>query len=110
MRAVWVLPVLGVSSVLCFTSLSERVTFRQAMPDKTGIRWSQVNARSDHRYLPETIPPGVAIFDYNNDGWMEILFVNTGESPFFHPAAPLYPALYRNNRNGTFTDVALRPV
>ena len=106
MRAVWVLPVLGVSSVLCFTSLSERVTFRQAMPDKTGIRWSQVNARSDHRYLPETIPPGVAIFDYNNDGWMDILFVNTGESPFFHPAAPLYPALYRNNRNGTFTDVS----
>jgi hypothetical protein len=105
MRAVWVLFLLGVSSVLCFTSLPERVTFRQAMPGQTGIRWSHVNAKSDQRYLPETIPPGVAIFDYNNDGWMDILFVNTGESPFFHPAAPLYPALYRNNRDGTFTDV-----
>ena len=81
------------------------MTFRQAPADKTGIRWSHVNARSDHRYLPETIPPGVAIFDYNNDGWMDILFVNTGESEFFHPERPLYPALYRNNRDGTFTDV-----
>lgn len=88
------------------TSSLRRVTFQRAEPGKTGIRWSHVNARSDHRYLPETIPPGVAIFDYNNDGWMDILFVNTGESAFFHPRTPLYPALYRNNRDGTFTDVA----
>ena len=79
MRVRWALPVFAVSSIFCFITPSDRVTFRQAMPDKTGIRWSHVNARSDHRYLPETIPPGVAILDYNNDGWMDILFVNTGE-------------------------------
>ena len=105
MRAAWVIPFLGVSTVVCFTAISEHVTFRQAAPGVTGIRWSHVNAHSDHRYLPETIPPGVAIFDYNDDGWMDVLLVNTGESTFFHPAAPLYPALYRNNRDGTFTDV-----
>ena len=36
---------------------------------------------------------------------MDILLVNTGESAFFHPAKPLRPALYRNNGDGTFTDV-----
>ncbi len=105
MRARWFLSVIAISSVFCFSPISDNVTFRLAPADKTGIRWSHVNARSYHRYLPETIPPGVAIFDYNNDGWMDILFVNTGESPFFHPNTPPSSALYRNNRDGTFTDV-----
>lgn len=100
-----VLSAFAVWPLLCFAGTSGRVTFRQATADKTGIQWSHINARSDRRYLPETIPPGVAIFDYNNDGWMDVLFVNTGESTFFQPKTPVYPALYRNNRDGTFTDV-----
>ncbi len=64
-----------------------------------------VNAHSDERYLPETIPPGVAIFDYNGDGWMDIFFVNSGEAEFFHPKGRLPHALYRNNGDGMFTDV-----
>src|SRR5437588_12717325 len=82
--------------------------FRQITPEQSGIRWSHVNARSERRYLPETIPPGVAIFDYDNDGWMDLLFLNAGDSPFFHPAKPLYPALYRNNHDRTFTDVTAK--
>ncbi len=65
-----------------------------------------VNGHSDQRYLPETIPPGVALFDYNNDGWMDLFFVNAGESKFFQPKDRLRHALYRNNGDGTFTDVA----
>ena len=49
--------------------------------------------------------PGVAIFDYDNDGWMDLYFVNSGPADFFQPAKPLRNALYRNNRDGTFTDV-----
>jgi len=82
--------------------------FQQIAPERSGIRWSHVNARSDRRFLPETIPPGVAIFDYDNDGWMDLLFLNAGESTFFHPAKPLHPALYRNNHDGTFTDVTAK--
>ena len=33
---------------------------------------------SPERYLPETIGPGVAFFDYDNDGWMDIFLVNSG--------------------------------
>jgi hypothetical protein len=54
--------------------------FREAAPKDSGITWVHVNGISRNRYLPETIPPGVAIFDYNHDGRMDILLVNTGES------------------------------
>jgi enediyne biosynthesis protein E4 len=85
---------------------SKTVTFRQIPPSVSGIHWVHTSAHSEHRYLPETIPPGVAIFDYNNDGLMDILFTDSGESTFFRPAKPLHPVLYRNNGDGTFTDVS----
>jgi hypothetical protein len=81
------------------------VTFHEVPPEKSGITWVHVNGHSDRRYLPETVGSGVAIFDYNNDGLMDIFFVNSGESSFFHPQTPLRQALYRNNGDGTFTDV-----
>ncbi len=80
--------------------------FHEVSPKASGIGWTHVSGLSANRYLPETIPPGVAIFDYNNDGRMDILLVNTGESSFFHPENPPKTALYRNNGDGTFTDVA----
>ena len=79
--------------------------FREALPGETGVTWVHENGHSGARYLPETAGPGVAIFDYNNDGLMDILLVNSGTSSFYHPSAPLKHALYRNNGNGTFTDV-----
>ena len=60
---------------------------------------------SADRYLPETMGPGVAFFDYDNDGWVDIFMVNSGASDFYKPKAPLKNALYKNNRDGTFTDV-----
>jgi hypothetical protein len=92
---------------------STSMTFREVPARESGITWVHENGHSDKRYLPETIGPGVAIFDYNNDGWMDIFFVNSGESVFFHPGTVLRPALYRNNHDGSFTDVGeksgLRP-
>ena len=74
-------------------------------PAKTGISWRHDNALSPRRYQPESIGPGVAIFDYNNDGWMDLFFPNSGPCDFFQPSKPLRAALYRNNGDGTFTDV-----
>src|SRR5712692_5392334 len=74
-------------------------------PSKTGIIWRHDNALSPRRYLPESMGPGVAIFDYDNDGWMDLYFVNSGPCDFFAPRKPLRNALYRNNHDGTFTDV-----
>ena len=72
---------------------------------RTGIVWRHHNAKSLERHLPETVGAGVAIFDYNGDGWMDLYFVNSGAADFFTPAKPLSNALYRNNKNGTFSDV-----
>lgn len=79
--------------------------FVEVPPGRSGISWVHENARSDSRYLPETMGPGCAFFDYDNDGWMDIYLVNSGPCDFFQPQKPLRNALYRNNRDGTFTDV-----
>ena len=63
------------------------------------------NGRSPEMYLPETVGGGCAFIDYDNDGWMDLYLVNSGKCDFFDPHPPLRNALYRNNRDGTFTDV-----
>jgi hypothetical protein len=82
------------------------VTFREADLKQIGITWVHDSGMSPQRYLPETEPPGVAIFDYNNDGNMDLLMVNAGDCVFYHPTTPRLQALYRNNGDGTFTFVS----
>jgi hypothetical protein len=74
-------------------------------PKETGITWVHDNAMSPGRYLPETCGSGVAFIDYDGDGWMDIYLVNSGQSDFYTPTKPIRNALYKNNRDGTFTDV-----
>jgi len=60
-------------------------------------------------YLPETAGSGVALFDYDNDGWLDIYLVNAlSQAARQGQAAPQSAALFRNNRDGTFTDVTLK--
>lgn len=88
------------------TGASRPEIFHEIPSETTGVTWIHENGKSANRYLPEMAGPGLAIFDFDNDGWMDILLVNSGPSSFYRPLHPLYPALYRNNHNGTFTDVA----
>jgi hypothetical protein len=81
--------------------------FEKIPPEKSGIRWVHSNGKSPEKYLPETSGAGCAFLDYDNDGWMDIYLVNSGKCDFFTPNPPLRNALYRNNRDGTFTDVTL---
>jgi hypothetical protein len=79
--------------------------FEEIPAAKTGISWQHVNGRSPEYYLPETTGAGCAFLDYDNDGWLDIYLVNSGKCDFFAPDPPLRNALYKNNRDGTFTDV-----
>src|SRR5215471_8304289 len=79
--------------------------FEEVSSAASGISWVHVSGQSPEMYLPETVGPGCAFFDYDNDGWMDIYLVNSGPCDFYKPAAPLRNALYHNNRDGTFTDV-----
>ena len=79
--------------------------FEAISSSSSGISWVHENAISDERYLPETLGPGCAFLDYDNDGWADIYLVNSGPCDFYKPKKPLRNALYRNNRDGTFSDV-----
>ena len=87
------------------TAGGQKALFEEITPAQSGIKWVHDNAMSPARYLPETLGPGCAFLDFDNDGWMDIFLVNSGPSDFFKPKTPLKNALYKNNRNGTFTDV-----
>jgi len=79
--------------------------FEEIPPSKSGILWTHSNGRSAEMFLPETTGAGCAFLDYDNDGWMDIYLVNSGACDFWTPAKPLRNALYRNNRDGSFTNV-----
>ena len=79
--------------------------FEEVPPSISGITWVHRSGASPQKYLPETTGAGCAFLDYDNDGWMDIYLVNSGRCDFFNPNPPLRNALYRNNRDGTFTDV-----
>ncbi len=79
--------------------------FELVPPAVSGISWRHTNGRSPAYYLPESTGAGCAFLDFDNDGWMDIYLVNSGQSDFYNPQVPLKNALYRNNRDGTFTDV-----
>ena len=80
------------------------VTFEE-VTKASGIGWVHNNAHSPERFLPETVGAGCAFLDFDNDGWMDIFLVNSGATDFYSPTTPLKNALYRNNHDGSFTDV-----
>jgi hypothetical protein len=74
---------------------------------KAGIGFHHNSGAYGAKYLPETLGPGCAFFDYDVDGWLDILLVNGADWPG-HKKQRSTLCLYRNNRNGTFTDVTQR--
>ena len=81
------------------------VTFTEVPSAQSKITWIHDNGRSELRHLPETCGGGGLFFDFDNDGWMDIYLVNSGPSDFYNPKTPIKNALYRNNGDGTFTDI-----
>jgi hypothetical protein len=80
------------------------VQFRDVTRE-SGIHFHHERAQSPQRLYPETMGAGVAWIDYDQDGYLDAFFINSGYTPNFHPAEPPQPALYHNNGDGTFTDV-----
>jgi len=70
---------------------------------QAGIHFVHNAGRTGKKYLPETLGAGCAFFDADGDGWPDILLINGKD--FTPRGRRSLPALYRNNRNGTFTDI-----
>ena len=73
---------------------------------EAGITWRHFNGFSPDRYLIETMGGGVGLFDFDDDGWLDIFLLNGGETPRGKSEKPLQNALYHNLGNGKFVDVA----
>jgi hypothetical protein len=72
---------------------------------QAGITFHHDNAASSQKYLIETMGAGCGWIDYNQDGLLDLYLVNSAATRVYTPQQPLRGALYRNNGDGTFTDV-----
>ena len=75
--------------------------------EETGITFRHVNGAEGAYHLPETLGAGGAFFDADNDGYLDIYLVNSGYWNTAPAAKQAMSALYRNNRDGTFTDMTV---
>jgi len=85
-------------------SPAQTITFRE-ITSQAGIHFTHNNGAFGKKWLPETMGPGCAFIDYDNDGYPDILFVNGQDWPGHPKNGATTLKLYHNNRNGTFTDV-----
>ena len=70
----------------------------------SGIRFEHL-ASPEQRYIVESMGGGVALLDYDGDGWLDIYFTNSPSVAMALEGKKAKSALYRNNHDGTFTDV-----
>src|SRR2546425_1085370 len=83
---------------------ADEVTFVD-IAKSAGITFRHHNAASPEKYLIETMGAGAAWIDYDNDGLLDLYLVNSAETKAYRTPKPLRSALYRNNADGTFSDV-----
>ena len=106
------------SRVLCFVACIALLGASTTSPilhpvHPRGLDFRLQNSPTPHKYLIETMPGGIALFDYNNDGLLDIFLVNAGDTTKavggvagFDRSNPKYwNRLYRQNKDGSFTDV-----
>ena len=83
---------------------SGTVTFTD-VTEAAGVRFAHERAATGEKYLVETMGGGGGWLDFDQDGWLDLFLVNSGETPLFKPSQPLRHGLFRNDGDGTFTDV-----
>ena len=73
---------------------------------RAGLRFVADSSPTPNKNQPETMVAGVALLDYDNDGYLDVYLVNGAAIPSLRKESPRYwNRLFHNNRNGTFTDV-----
>ena len=73
--------------------------------ESTGIQFEHVSS-SDQKFIVESMSGGVALIDFDRDGWLDIYFTNAQSVDMALHGKKARSALYRNNHDGTFTDVS----
>jgi enediyne biosynthesis protein E4 len=95
----------GKKSANTVVPAASAIQFENTIGQST-IKFKLKNSVSPQRYTFETMAGGVALFDYNNDGLLDIFFTNGAAIPSLEKSDPSFSnRLFRNNGDGTFTDV-----
>jgi hypothetical protein len=85
------------------TTQRQDITFTD-MTERAGVTFKHVSS-PEKKYIVESMSGGVALFDYDNDGYLDIYFVNSLTVDLVKSKGKTKSALYHNNGDGTFTDV-----
>jgi len=100
-------PLLVVALVLASATANRAAPPAVTFTDVTsaaGVRFTHNNGAFGRKYLPETLGSGCVFLDFDNDGWQDILLINSTHWPG-HPGPSSHAQLFHNNGNGTFSDV-----
>jgi len=97
-------PAIAIPLVFSFPLFSSAPPLRFTdVTSAAGIQFKHNSGRAGKKWLPETLGSGCAFFDVDGDGWADVLLVNSKD--WAARGRKSLPALYRNNRNGTFTNI-----
>ncbi len=76
---------------------------------KSGLHYVTATASTENKNQPQTMVAGVALFDYDGDGYLDVYLVGGAAIPSLIKESPVYwNRLFHNNRDGTFTDVTVK--
>src|SRR5580658_230786 len=92
-------------ALLAVTTATAPITFDE-IADRAGVVFTSDGSPTAQKHQPEAMVGGVAIFDFDGDGYPDLYFVNGADMPSLQKAGPQYKnRLFRNNHVLTFTDV-----
>jgi hypothetical protein len=99
---------LGCMLFLLSASSSAQTIHFDDITAQAGIHFTHNNGAFGRKWLPETMGPGCAFIDYDNDGYPDILLINGMDFPGHPHGGATTLKLYHNDHDGTFTDVTRR--
>ena len=99
----WLPVIVGMSLLPPFPAEEAAVHFEEVSAE-TGIVFEHENGATTEKYLPETMGGGAVVFDYDDDGWVDVFFSNSGSLQDPQIEAGAMHRLFRNLGNGTFED------
>ena len=98
-------PLLATSASIFPVSAAAQIRFEE-IAEKSGLHFTTANSPTPNKNQIETMVAGVALFDYDGDGYLDIYLVNGAAIPSLRKESPAYwNRLFHNNHDGTFTDV-----
>jgi len=104
-RSILILGAVAAMTVLAASDALGPIAFED-LAARAGLHFVTENSPTPNKNQPETMVAGVALLDYDNDGYLDIYLVNGAAIPSLRKESPKYwNRLFHNNRDGTFTDV-----